>query len=131
MVVSASGGTLACYGQPMVLQTEKTDDSGKEKHVPVIEKTAKGIIVRVGSVQHPMEEKHYIQWIEVISGDSLFVQALKPGHKPEAEFPLRVTGQRYGHIAMCTGFGKTSPDQTAKYLTIPLPENWTGQLDEL
>ena len=103
MVVSASGGTLACCGQPMVLQTEKTEDSGKKKHVPVIEKTAKGIIVRVGSVQHPMEEKHYIQWIEVISGDSLFVQALKPGHKPEAEFP--VTGGRAKIRAYCNVHG--------------------------
>jgi superoxide reductase len=75
----------------MVLQIEKTDDAGKEKHVPVIEKTTKGIRVMVGSVPHPMEEKHYIQWIEVISGDSLFVQGLKPGQKPEAEFSVTET----------------------------------------
>jgi superoxide reductase len=87
MVVNASGGTMVCCGQPMTLQVEKTDDVGKEKHVPVIERTPTGIRVRLGSVPHPMEEKHYIQWIEVISGDSLFVQALKPGHKPEAELP--------------------------------------------
>jgi superoxide reductase len=91
MVVSPSGGTLACCEQPMVLQIEKTDDAGKEKHVPVIEKTTKGIRVMVGSVPHPMEEKHYIQWIEVISGDSLFVQGLKPGQKPEAEFSVTET----------------------------------------
>jgi len=89
MVVNASGGTLVCHGQPMILQTEKTDDVGKEKHVPVVEKTATGIRVKVGSVPHPMEEKHYIQWIEVISGDNLFVRGLKPGQKPEAEFPIR------------------------------------------
>jgi superoxide reductase len=88
MVVNASGGTLVCCGQPMILQTEKTNDVGKEKHVPVVEKTATGIRVKVGSVPHPMEEKHYIQWIEVISGDNLFVRGLKPGQKPEAEFPV-------------------------------------------
>jgi len=88
MVVNASGGTLVCCGQPMTLQVEKTDDAGKEKHVPVIEKTAKGIVVRLGSIPHPMEEKHYIQWIEVTSGDNLFVRGLKPGQKPEAEFPV-------------------------------------------
>lgn len=86
MVVSPSGGTLVCCGQPMNLQVEKTEDAGKEKHVPVVEKTPQGIRVKLGSIPHPMEEKHYIQWIEVISGDSLSVQGLKPGQKPEAEF---------------------------------------------
>ena len=81
-VLTAGGGELVCCGQPMQLLVENTVDASKEKHVPVIEKNAKGIIVRVGSVPHPMEEKHYIQWIEVISGDSLFVQGLK-GAKEE------------------------------------------------
>jgi superoxide reductase len=103
MVVSPSGGTLSCCEQPMVLQIEKTDDAGREKHVPVIEKTAKGIIVRGGSVSHPMEEKHYIQWIEVISGDSLFVKALKPGQKPEAEFS--VTSAKVKVRAYCNVHG--------------------------
>ena len=103
MVVSPSGGTLVCCGQPMALQPEKTDDAGKEKHVPVIEKTANGILVRLGSVPHPMEEKHYIQWIEVISGDNLFVRGLKPGQKPEAEFP--VTGGRIKVRAFCNVHG--------------------------
>ncbi len=89
MVVSPSGGTLVCCGQPMNLQAEKKDDAGKEKHVPVIEKTATGIRVKLGSVPHPMEEKHYIQWIEVISGDNLYVHGLKPGQAPEAEFPVK------------------------------------------
>jgi superoxide reductase len=86
MVVNASGGTMVCCGQPMTLQVEKTDDVGKEKHVPVIERTPTGISVRVGSVPHPMEEKHYIQWIEVTIGDALSMKWLKPGQKPEAEF---------------------------------------------
>lgn len=88
MVVGPSGGTLVCCGQPMTLQQEKRDDAGKEKHVPVIEKTATGIKVKLGSIPHPMEEKHYIQWIEVISGDNLSCHGLKPGQKPEAEFPV-------------------------------------------
>ena len=89
MVVSPSGGTLVCCGQPMNLQVEKREDAGKEKHVPVIEKTANGIRVKLGAVPHPMEEKHYIQWIEVISGDNLYVHGLKPGQAPEAELPVR------------------------------------------
>ena len=90
-VVHASGGTLVCCGQPMVLQQEKTADPGKEKHVPVIEKTAKGILVKVGSVPHPMEEKHYIEWIEVRDGEQVYVRGFKPGEKAEAEFPVSNT----------------------------------------
>jgi superoxide reductase len=89
MVVNAAKGELVCCGQPMIRQIEKTADEGKEKHVPVIEKTPTGILVKLGSVAHPMEEKHYIQWIEVIAGDSLYVRALKPGQKPEAEFSVK------------------------------------------
>jgi superoxide reductase len=85
-VVHASGGTLVCCGQPMVLQQEKTADAGKEKHVPVVEKTATGIIVKIGSVPHPMEEKHYIEWIELIADGRSYFKYLKPGDKPEAQF---------------------------------------------
>ena len=94
MVVHASGGTLVCCGKPMELQKEKTDDMGKEKHVPVIEKSAKGVLVKVGSVPHPMEEKHYIEWIEVTSGQNLSVVGLKPGEKPQAEFCTADTNAR-------------------------------------
>ncbi|GAB6283815.1 MAG: desulfoferrodoxin [Methanoregula sp.] len=90
-VVHASGGTLVCCGQPMVLQPEKTADAGKEKHVPVVEKTTEGIIVKVGFIPHPMEEKHYIEWVEVRSGERLFVKGFLPGEKPEATFPLADT----------------------------------------
>jgi superoxide reductase len=85
-VIHASGGSMVCCGQPMTLLTEKTDDVGKEKHVPVVEKSAKGILVKIGSVPHPMEEKHFIEWVEVRSGENVFVRRFRPGEKPEAEF---------------------------------------------
>jgi superoxide reductase len=91
-VVHASGGTLVCCGQPMELQQEKTTDAGREKHVPVVEKTAKGIIVKIGSVPHPMEEKHYIEWVEVRAGEKICIKGFKPGEKPDAEFPVADTG---------------------------------------
>jgi superoxide reductase len=94
MVVYASGGTLTCCGKPMELQKEKSDDTGKEKHVPVIKKSARGVQVEVGSVPHPMEEKHYIEWIEVTSGQNLSVVGLKPGDRPEAEFCTPDTNSR-------------------------------------
>jgi len=81
-------GKLVCCGKPMVLMTAKTEDEGKEKHVPVIEKTNDGIKVKVGSVAHPMEEKHYIEWIAVEAGGGIMRKFLNPGEAPEAEFPV-------------------------------------------
>ncbi len=88
-VLHAGGGQLVCCGQPMELFTEKTEDVGKEKHVPLIEKTEAGIKVKVGSITHPMEEKHYIEWIEIIVDGSVYRNFLKPGDKPEAEFAIK------------------------------------------
>jgi superoxide reductase len=88
-VLFAGGGTLACCGKDMDLLKEKTDDQGNEKHVPVIERTATGFRVKVGSVPHPMEEKHSIQWIELLADEKRYVEFLKPGMKPEAEFCVK------------------------------------------
>jgi len=82
-------GQLVCCGQPMELLIEKTEDVGLEKHVPVIEKTETGYKVKVGSVPHPMEQKHYIEWIELIADGELFRKFLKPREKPEAEFKIK------------------------------------------
>jgi superoxide reductase len=79
-------GELVCCGEPMQLLSEKQQDVGNEKHVPVIEKTATGVKVTVGSIPHPMEEKHYIEWIELLADDVVYRKFLKPGEKPEAEF---------------------------------------------
>jgi superoxide reductase len=88
-VLHAGGGQLVCCGQPMELLAEKNKDEGLEKHVPVIEKTDCGVRVKVGSVPHPMEEKHYIEWIEVIADGKVQRAHLKPGQKPEAEFCVK------------------------------------------
>ena len=81
------GGTkLKCCGSNMALLDENTVDAAVEKHVPVVEKTATGIKVKVGEVAHPMADDHYIQWIEVIAGDSVLRTHLSPGDAPEAEF---------------------------------------------
>jgi superoxide reductase len=73
----------------MAKLNENVVDASKEKHVPVVERTASGILVKVGSVPHPMEEKHYIEWIEVIAEGKVMRAHLKPGMKPEAEFPCK------------------------------------------
>jgi superoxide reductase len=87
-VLHDGAGELVCCGQPMKLLVENTVDAAKEKHVPVIEKTAGGVKVRVGSVAHPMEEKHYIEWIEIIADGRAYRQFLKPGDVPEAVFNI-------------------------------------------
>ena len=88
-VLHEGAGELVCCGQPMKLLVENTVDASKEKHVPVIEKTASGVRVRVGSVAHPMEEKHYIEWIEIIADGKAYRQFLKPGDAPEAVFEIK------------------------------------------
>ena len=85
-VLHGGGGELVCCGQPMNLFVENTVDAAREKHVPVMEKSADGIKVKVGSVPHPMEQKHYIEWVEVIAGGKVYRQFLEPGQSPEAVF---------------------------------------------
>ncbi len=100
-VLEGGDGTLVCCGEDMILFDESTTDKGKEKHVPVIESAGDGIKVKVGSDPHPMEEKHYIQWIEVIDGDKSCRHYLKPGQAPETVFkglPQNVTAREYCNV---------------------------------
>ncbi len=100
-VVHVGGGDLVCCGQPMKLLTENTTDAAKEKHVPVIEKTANGFLVKIGSVPHPMEEKHYIEWIELVADEKAYRKFLKPGDAPQAEFCVEaksVTAREYCNL---------------------------------
>ena len=97
-VLHGGKGKLTCCNKPMVLQKENTVDAAKEKHVPVVEKTAEGFKVKVGEAAHPMEEKHYIQWIEIIADDKTYRQFLDPGGDPEATFNIQadqVTAREY------------------------------------
>ena len=100
-VIHAGGGELVCCGNPMTLLVENTTDAAREKHVPVIEKTANGFRVKVGSVPHPMEEKHYIEWVELIADGKTYRQFLRPGQPPEAEFCVsaaQVVAREYCNI---------------------------------
>jgi superoxide reductase len=100
-LVHVGGGEIVCCGQPMNTVTENTVDASKEKHVPVIEKTGDGVRVTIGAVAHPMEEKHFIEWIEVMAGDKAYRQFLKPGDTPEAIFYIDawpVTAREYCNL---------------------------------
>jgi superoxide reductase len=87
-VVHNSGGTIYCCGKPMKNLEENTVDAAKEKHVPVVEKVEGGILVKVGAIEHPMLDNHYIEWIEVLTEKNIFRKHLKPGEKPECFFEL-------------------------------------------
>ncbi len=87
-VVHGGAGNLVCCDEEMKLMHENTSDGAKEKHVPVVEKVDGGVKVTVGSVLHPSEEKHYIEWIQIILEDGKDMKKfLKPGDTPEAFFP--------------------------------------------
>lgn len=100
-VLHVGGGELVCCGQPMGLLVANTTDAAKEKHVPVIEKISDGYKVKIGSVAHPMEEKHYIEWVQVVVGDKSYREFLKPGAVPEAVFKLiggAITAREYCNL---------------------------------
>ncbi|HRT45570.1 MAG TPA: desulfoferrodoxin [Desulfomonilia bacterium] len=100
-VIHEGKGELVCCGKPMKLFTENTVDAAYEKHVPVIEKTAEGYRVKVGGVTHPMEEKHYIEWIELVADGRAYRAFLKPGDAPEAVFCIdagQVTAREYCNL---------------------------------
>ncbi|MCP4681500.1 MAG: desulfoferrodoxin [Desulfobacterales bacterium] len=100
-VLHGAKGELACCGKPMKLFKENTVDAAKEKHVPVVEKTAEGFKVKVGEVAHPMAEEHYIEWIEIIADGKAYRRFLNPGDTPEAVFKIdadQVTAREYCNL---------------------------------
>jgi superoxide reductase len=100
-VLHGGKGELVCCGKPMVHLVENTVDAAKEKHVPVIEKIAGGVKVKVGEVAHPMEQKHWIEWVEIIADGKTYRQYLNPGDAPEATFAVeanQITAREYCNI---------------------------------
>lgn len=94
-------GGLVCCGQNMVTMTANTVDAAKEKHVPVIEKIDGGYRVKLGSAPHPMEDSHYIEWVELVAGAKVYRQFLNPGDAPEATFSIdaaEVTARAYCNL---------------------------------
>jgi len=85
-VVHAGKGQPVCCSQPMKLCQENVTDASREKHVPIVEKTSSGVKIKVGSIAHPMDKTHYIEWIEMITDGKAERQFLKPGDSPEAVF---------------------------------------------
>ncbi len=103
-VVHAGDGELVCCGQPMKLMVEGATDGALEKHVPVIENWKSGYHVKVGSARHPMEEKHHIEWIELLVDGASFKRYLSPDDEPEAFFE-GITGNKAIARAYCNLHG--------------------------
>jgi superoxide reductase len=100
-VLHGGAGELVCCGQAMNQLVENTVDAAKEKHVPVVEKVDGGVKVKVGEVAHPMEEKHWIEWVEVVVDGKAYRQFLNPGEAPEATFNVEggpVTAREYCNL---------------------------------
>lgn len=91
-VTHHGGGELVCCGAPMKLMEPNAVDAALEKHVPVVTVESDKVLVKVGSIAHPMEDKHYIEWIELIADDRVYRQNLDPSEKPEAIFNVKVQG---------------------------------------
>lgn len=91
-VLREGKGTLVCCDQPMKLLEANTVDAAVEKHVPVVEKAEGGIKVKVGSVPHPMESEHWIEWVQVINDGTSYRSFLNPGDEPEAFFGIEPAG---------------------------------------
>ena len=90
-VVHGGEGTLVCCGEEMALVVENSAEAAKEKHLPVVTRFLNGYKVIVGSIVHPMEERHFIEWIELVADGVACRQYLRPGMKPEAEFNIQAT----------------------------------------
>ncbi len=105
-ILHEGADSLVCCKQPMVLQEEHgKSQEGKEKHVPIIEKDAEGIVVKIGSVLHPMDEEHYIEWIEISTEKGSSKKFLKPGEEPVAKFPVKVDVSEISARAYCNLHG--------------------------
>ena len=104
-VLHTGAGELVCCGKPMTLQAEKSHDEGEEKHLPVIEKEGDNLVIKVGSVPHPMTEEHHIEWIEInlLDVGRIEKKYLKPGDAPE--FELHVSGDNFKIRAYCNLHG--------------------------
>lgn len=102
-LVHDGGGELVCCAQPMYKLEPNTVDAAKEKHVPVCEKDGNKVVVKVGSVPHPMTEEHWIQWILLEEPDRTQRILLKPGDEPMAEFCVK--GDSFEVFAYCNLHG--------------------------
>lgn len=83
-----SGCTPMCCGEEMKELVPNSTDGAGEKHVPVVEENGNAVSVKIGSVAHPMQDAHYIQWVILETENGFQKKDLKPGDAPEVKFAL-------------------------------------------
>jgi superoxide reductase len=100
-VLTGGQGALTCCNTPMDLMVENGTDAAHEKHVPMVIGIGDDIEVSVGSVAHPMQEEHYIEWIELIADGVSYRKFLKPGETPDVNFSVEaeeITARAYCNL---------------------------------
>ena len=88
-MINDAGVPMTCCGQPMETLTPNTVEASTEKHIPVVKVENGTVDVTVGSVEHPMDADHYIQWIYLRTEQGGQRKALNPGDAPHVTFCLR------------------------------------------
>ena len=96
-LIKSGGGTLSCCGEQMKKLIANSTEAAQEKHIPVVTKEEGKIKVSVGAVLHPMSEEHHIEWIALVSGNTVQFSFLKPGEEPKAEFYGTASGEVYAY----------------------------------
>lgn len=103
--VKESGAPISCCGEKMQRLEAGVTDAAKEKHVPMVRTNGNLVTVSVGSVTHPMEEKHYIEWISLQTKQGNQRKRLAPGEKPEVTFALAEDDEVEAAYAYCNLHG--------------------------
>lgn len=97
VLAGAQGKELVLDGQKYDLLVADSVDAAKEKHVPALQKIDNVLEVEVGSVEHPMQDKHYIEWVALVTDDKVDIRYFKPGQKPKAVFDAGDHGVVYAY----------------------------------
>ena len=102
-MLRSGGGQLVCCNAAMQRLVENSTDAAGEKHLPVVEKIATGVSIKVGEVPHPMENSHFIEWVEIATADGKACKKfLQPGSAPQVSFSC---GEVVAVRAMCNLHG--------------------------
>ncbi len=104
-MVHASGAPMTCCGEEMKLLKANTVEASKEKHIPVITLSRNNVTVKVGAVEHPMTEEHYIQWVYLETAKGGQRKCFKPGDKPEISFIITADDSPVAAYAYCNLHG--------------------------
>ncbi|HJN19222.1 MAG TPA: desulfoferrodoxin [Armatimonadota bacterium] len=107
-VIHEGLGALGCCAEDMKHLTEATADSATEKHVPLVARIGNCVHVEVGSTAHPMEEDHYIEWIEIEADGKAYRKFLNPGDAPQADFEVVAEGVKAREYCNVHGLWKGS-----------------------